>query len=308
MDLQEWRVAQIVRDFFGVWALLEAIGRHLLAGDLDFGRVEHFVGEDDESILHRLKEECHALFREDADESGRDLEAAELFDLAVGALFHEAMRFREGYYLTASYGPRLDRMVEEGRDSGALARTFRRVFEAGHRRMLESFEQTRELLRESTEQLGTLLHHLHCRGLVARCLVEHRRRSEEVFGVPLGELLTELYGDAENGYRFAVDSLLRNGHHSQAAALLERDDVRSLRADWTEAAPLARGLARYYGGDSAGALAEFAPWLEAGASGCATWRDRAATVLAAITLGEGLEDAGLRERAADFGEQLSRCV
>ncbi|MFQ5698336.1 MAG: hypothetical protein ACE5IL_08635 [Myxococcota bacterium] len=308
MDLLERHVAQIVRDFFEVWALSEEIGKRLLAGDLEFARVERFVGDSDESILHRLKEECHALFRANGDPSGEDLEAAELFDLAVGALFHEAMRFREGYYLTTSYGPRLDRMVEEGRDSGALALAFRRVFEAGHRRMLESFDQTRELLRESTEQLRTLLHHLRCSGLVARCLVDHRSRAEQAFGVPLPELLSELYGCAEQGYLAAVDSLLRHGHHAQAAALLERDDVRKLEASWTRAAPLARGLARYYGGDSVGALVELAPWLEDGAAGCIPWRDRAASVLAAIALGEGLESASLRERAADFGEKLSRCV
>jgi hypothetical protein len=306
MELRERRVAQIVRDFFEAYMLSDRIGEHLRAGDLDFTQVKRFVGEDEESALYRLKEGCHALFRQDVDAGGprQELQAEEFFDLAVGGLFHEAMRFREGYYLTTTYGPRLDRMMEEGTASGTLAAAFRRVFEAGHRRMVDSHEETQALLRETREQLRILLRQAPPGGLLARCLVEQRSHTELVFGTELPTLLAEMFGSAAGAYELAVESLVDHGHYSHAAALLEREDVRSCR-DWPGAGSFVQAMDDYYAGRAEESLEQFADWVAHGFPGVAGWTERARRVLGAIASESGGCRTRLRKRAEDLAEELS---
>jgi hypothetical protein len=305
MELRERRVGQIVRDFFEAYLVSSRIGAHLRAGDLDFVRVKRFVSESEESALYRLKEECHALFRHDVDAGGprQELQAEELFDLAVGGLFHEAMRFRESFYLTTIYGPRLDRMMEEGSASGTLATAFRRVFEAGHRRMLDSHEETQELLRQTREQLRILLRQVPPGGVLARCLVEHRERTEEVFETALPTLLDELFGSAAAAYELAVESLVEHGHYSHAAALLEREDVRKCQ-DSPGADSFARAMDCYYAGRAEAALELFADWAANGSPGATAWSERARRVLGSIASASG-GSTRLRERAEALADELS---
>ena len=104
MDIRERHVAKVVRDFLGAYILSNRIRARLESGDLDFDWVKRLVGDGEESALYRLKEECHALFRQDEGRSTTELHAGELFDLAAAALFHEGMKFRESYYMTTTYG------------------------------------------------------------------------------------------------------------------------------------------------------------------------------------------------------------
>ncbi len=281
MEWRERRVAQIVRDFMEAYVLSAEIGAHLRAGDLDFAWVSRLVGESEESALYRLKEETHALFRFDVESSESELQAEELFDLAVGALFHEAMKFREGFYLTTSYGPRLDRIVEVGTPSRPLVKAFRRVFKAGRRRMLEAQVETQELFRETRDQLLILLRQLPESGAVSRSLVEDPARTGTVFGVELDTLLAQLYGSNDKGYRLAIENLLEGGHYQEAAELLELCGPRA-DAFYAAADLFARGMERYYSGDLAAALGLLSDWIGVEAGGPPLWHERARRVLNVI--------------------------
>jgi hypothetical protein len=188
MELRERRLAQIVRDFMEAFVLARTLGEDLRARRLSFQTVTRLVGDAEDSALYRLKEECHALFRLDVARPRTEVQAEELFDLAVGALFHETMKFREGFYLTDRYGPRLQRMMSEGSATGPLAEAFWRVVEAGRRRMLES-ESSCGVFRETRDQLLIVLRQLAVSGSVARSLVEDPARAEQVFDLPLARLL-----------------------------------------------------------------------------------------------------------------------
>jgi hypothetical protein len=272
MEWRERRVAQILRDFMEAYGLSAQIGAQLRGGDLDFSRVQRLVGESEEAALYRLKEECHALFRFDSESSELELQAEELFDLAVGALFHEAMKFREGYYLTTSYGPRLERMMEAEHTGGPLVQAFLRVIEAGRQRMLESEVEMAELFDETRDQLAILLKQMPGSGAVARCLVEDPERALEVFGQPLDELLGSFYGSPSEGYRLAVLDLLQNGHYAEAEELLGRDDALAAAPFGEEARAFASGMERHFAGESSAALELLAPWIEGGAAGPGSWR------------------------------------
>src|SRR5215831_5009120 len=71
-----------------------------------FEEVQALAGDTESSALFRLKERCHALFR--AGELGGDLPRVALFDLAVGSLFHEAMKLRENLYQLQVYAPKVE--------------------------------------------------------------------------------------------------------------------------------------------------------------------------------------------------------
>ena len=205
MERRERRVAQILREFLEAYCLSEQVGLRLRDGELDFALVDRLVGEHEESALFRLKEACHVLFRFDEDRTPAELQAEELFDLAVGALFHEAMKFREGYYVTTSYGPRLDRMMAEGSAAGPLAEAFLNVIDAGRQRMLESEVETTELFDETRDQLLILLRQM-ASGAVARSLVEEPDRTEQVFGGKLEKLLESIFDSVPEAYRLASAS------------------------------------------------------------------------------------------------------
>jgi hypothetical protein len=302
MELRERRLAQIVRDFMEGYVLSQEVGRELRAGRLVFGTVARLVGDAEDSALYRLKEECHALFRLDDARPRTEVQAEELFDLAVGALFHETMKFREGFYLTDSYGPRLQRMMAEGSASGPLADAFWRVFEAGSRRMLESEAEAEELFRETRDQLLIVLRQLTASGAVARSLVENPARSEQVFAMPLSRLLADIYGTAERGYRLAVESLIENGHYSEAASVLELPEV---AATANGALPFARGMASYYSGDNRAAVDSLARWRDEGTSSPALWRQSASRVLTSLAGNVEISDQKLAQRALALAGELT---
>ncbi len=302
MNRRERRIAHIVRDFLESYARSQRIGERLRSGDLEFEDVEGLVGEGEESPLYRLKEECHSLFRSDLETMRGELQGEELLDLAIGALFHEAMKFREGYYVVTTYGPRLERLLAGGTPSSPLTAAFRRVFEAGRRRMQEAQTETQELFRETRDQLAVLLRQLPESGAVARSLVEDPALCERVFGVPLDALLADLYGSAETGRALAVSSLIDGGHYNEAAELLERCEAESPARRGASA--FARGMARYYAGDSAGALDLLGAWIGARCAGDPRWREHARRALCAVAEDRDSGESSLPERARDLLKSL----
>jgi hypothetical protein len=255
-------VAQIVRDFMEAYALSSEISLRLHQDDLDFETVERLVGDSEESALYRLKEECHALFRFDKTSTQEELLAEELFDLAVGALFHEAMKFREGYYLTTTYRPHLERMMEAGSATGPLAETFLRVFEAGQQRMMESASESVELFAETREQLLIMLQQMPHSTAIARILLSDPQRTSEVFGVELEPLLAQVFGSAVRAYHLAARGLLQSGHFAETLEVLGHLPPSDPLREALE--PLARGLERLYADDGAAALDSLEEWIERG--------------------------------------------
>jgi len=208
------------------------------------------------------------------------------------------MKFREGYYVVSTYGPRLERLLAGGTPTSPLTTAFRRVFEAGRRRMLEAQAETQELFRETRDQLSVILRQLPESGAVARSLVEDPALVERVFGVALDRLLADLYGSAQTGRALAVASLIEGGHYTEAADLLDQCEAASPARRGASA--FARGMARYYAGDLAGALDLLATWIAAGRVGDPVWREHARRTLRAIAEDDDAGESSLPGRARDL--------
>jgi hypothetical protein len=218
------------------------------------------------------------------------------------------MKFQESYYLTTTYGPKLDRMLKERSESAPLTKAFSRVFAAGRQRMLESEAETAELFDETRDQLLVVIRKYPHSGAIARSLLDDPIRTEQVFGVPVAALLQSIYGSASLGYEIAVESLIESGHFGEAASLLERRDGETVEGGFRDTSRcFARGMQQYYAGNLHDAVDYLADWIEGGARGSETWTRLARIALQCIeeTASSVDSDAQLAERVASLRESLS---
>ena len=256
---------QIARDFFEAHRLTQTLFARHRAGDLRFEELAEWVGDDASSLLFRLKERCHQSFRAGADRNGAPMHREALFDLAVGSLFHEAMKFRENFYQREVYGPRVLALRSEvGEEEGALFEEFERIQEGVSARLEEGLIETETLLARTAEQLRRLLAAHGDEPLVARLLFVQSAQAEAVFGQPLDEILADIVGDAATGYERAGRSLLRSGYYPEAIAALEaakaagRDDDRLDRM-----VAYALGMEAYLSRDYASCVSALTSWAGA---------------------------------------------
>ncbi len=220
MSVSEWEFVETVRDFFAVNRSLRKVFDKLRSGSPAFEELAQIVGDADDSILFRLKERCHALFRSTSSEE-LTMRREALFDLAVGSLFHESMKLRENLYQQEVYAPKVQKLLEQSGDEARdVFRDFERIQSAGADRAEEALRETETLLEQTRSQLRELLIDLPGEGLMARFLVEHAETVEEVFESASDDLIAEIHGDAASGYRLAAHSYLRSAFYPEATYCL----------------------------------------------------------------------------------------
>ena len=230
--------------------------------ELRFEDVQELVSDSEASPLYRLKERCHALFRVDPGRSRLVAHREVLFDLAVGSLFHEAMKFRENFYQREVYGPRVRALRDEaGEEAEALFAEFEKIQVAVSERLEEGLQETEALLARTREQLRVLLAEYSDDGHITRFLLEHREPAEATFSEGLDALLVQVHGSASLGYARAGRSYLTSGYYADAeAALLEAleqgGDARVLESDLA----YARGMVAYLRGGYAEAVSLLERW------------------------------------------------
>jgi hypothetical protein len=258
-------LVEIVRDFINAHELMRnVIDRHR-RGELRFDQLQELIGDDESSVLFRLKERCHALFRIDRNDADLEAYREALFDLAVGSLFHEAMKFRENFYQREVYGPRVRALRSHARgDEATLFDEFEKILVAVSRRIEEGLQEAEKLLDQTVQQLRILLAAHRANGLVARYMIERADRVAHVFSRDFDDLLAELYGSASNGYELAGRSYLMSGHYDAALAALGEAGARGADAEGiARLSAYARGMAAYLARDYAACVEHLAQWAPA---------------------------------------------
>lgn len=214
-------MVDIVRDFLGVHELLSSMTRRYAEGTLGFGQVVQIVGDDSSSMLFRLKESCHAIFRPTSTDEKPEVGAGALLDLVLGSLFHEAMSLRENLYQLESYGARLqDLRGQADTDTSELFREFEKIQTASARRLEEAVAEVDVLLAQAVRQFFLLLSENKYDGLLIRCIWEHSDQVLSVFGQGVLELFSQLYGDPVVGLLRAADSYLDSAYYDEALLVL----------------------------------------------------------------------------------------
>jgi hypothetical protein len=258
-------LVDIVRDFLTAHQIMRRCFASFRNGDLEFVDLAELVGDDEGSVLFRLKERCHALFRPRDPEVGMATQCEALLDLAVGSLFHEAMKFRENFYQRESYGPRvrgLRSQRKEGDD--ALFREFEKILAAVSARLEEGVQENEILIQQTGDQLRVLLAEHPESDFVLRYLIENQGIAEDVFATSLDDLLAEFTGSPAEGFRCAGRSYLDSGFYEEADGALARS--LELGGDPSELEPLrlyARGMMDYLAGSYGGCIAQLLQWHEA---------------------------------------------
>lgn len=212
------RIVDILRDFIEVHRSVRDLVERHRSGSLHFRHVTSLVGEDEGSVLFRLKERCHAVFRQDQDGARQPTHREALFDLAVGSLFHEAMKLREDLYQNEVYAPRVRIMREgAGEESKALFDEFERMLAGVAERLEKGVREVDTVVRRTADQLRLLLSESGDDGTAARFLTERNADVEAVFDVPLLVLLEQMHGSAPAGLERAGCSYLASGYFELAA-------------------------------------------------------------------------------------------
>lgn len=258
-------VVDIARDFLAVHRELRRIAEHEATGSLRFGEVRSFVGDDERSVLFRLKERCHALFRSDASQGNLEIGASALFDLAVGSLFHEAMKLRENLYQAAVYAPKVAALRATGvADEGGLLREFDKLVAEARSRLAESVAEARVLLAQTTAQFRVLLRSQAANGLLARFVVENSAALAEAFACSEDAALADLHGSAAAAWRRAASSYLDSGFFAEASRALSQAEAHGDRApEIARQREFATGMSAYLAGRYEDAVGALARWLDA---------------------------------------------
>lgn len=255
-------LVEIVREFLVVDVALQRLVARYRDGELVWDDVRDLVTDAESSPLYRLKERSHALFRAESPEARSVRHREVLFDLAIGSLFHEAMKFRENFYQREVYGPRVRALREEASaEADALFAEFEKILELGSERLEESVVETRALLERCREQLADLIAQHRDDGHVARHLIEARERVERVFERDLDTLFEDVYESTSEPWALAGRSYVISGYFVEGGAALggaiERGaDSRSIEP-WIA---YARGMAAYMSGDYVSSIGDLEEW------------------------------------------------
>jgi tetratricopeptide (TPR) repeat protein len=302
-------LVDIVREFLLAHLLLRRLFARNRVGELRWEEVERLAGDDESSVLFRLKERCHTLFRAgEFGESAGGPPRVALFDLAVGSLFHEAMKLRENFYQLEVYAPKVAAMraaAEPGTEG--LFEEFGKILEAARQRFREALEESEALLEQTRRQFRVLLFAHRESGLLARYLVENAEAAAEVLGESLDDFFAAVHGEAVAGWALAARAYLDSGFFDEAEGALDEALARApQRPDLERARRYARGMAAYLRGRYDQAVADLDAW--AGPS--PEPRDAHLTALAhaAVTrleqLVEGQGRESLLARASALAERL----
>lgn len=302
MSAAESGLVDIARDFLTAFDLAGRMARHFRAGELGFPEVEHFVGDAETSPLFRLKERCHALFRRADPSEGLRATSEALFDLAVGALFHEAMKFRENFYQEHVYGPKVRALrASADPESAAMFSEFEKILAATSVRLEESLQETEALLDQTHRQFARLLTSHRSNGLLTRYLVENPTLVSAAFPDGLDALLADVHGSAGAGWLAAARSYLASGFFDLAlGALQEVERTGELSPQTGSLRAYAEGMNAYLDGRTDHALDLLSRWLDGPAESVeesyARLAHAAATRIAAGGTAEADRAVGITER------------
>jgi hypothetical protein len=258
-------LVDIVRDFLEAHQLIEWVSARYAAGELRFEDLEGLVGDGEKSVLFRLKERCHALFRPGVGNSGTARPSEALFDLAIGSLFHEAMKFRENFYQREVYGPRMRSLRSEtGGEAEGLFREFERIMAAVGDRLDDGIQETLALVEQTREPLRVLLAEHRENGFAARYLIENPAAVKAVYAEGIEALLAEVYGSAASGYEVAGRSYLASGFYELAEGAIARAiELGCASADLGGLRTYAQAMGSFFSGDYGAAVDLFGAWLDA---------------------------------------------
>lgn len=259
---------QLLREYLLAYSEWKTLFERQPPNEISFAAVRALVGDDRSSVLFRLKERSHALFRSDASPRSASVRREALFDLAVGSLFHEAMKLRESLYQQEVYAPRIASLRDAASDdTDELFGEFERILDKSVARLHEVVAEVRILLAQTRDQLRRLLiERAHDRA-VTRFLLRRREAVSDTFPEGFEGLLETMHGDVSTGLVEAARSLLESAYFVEGAKTLREAARHSTEAN-SEVPMLllyAEGMQAFLDEDYHTSLSSLEAWIDSGA-------------------------------------------
>ena len=220
-DKKNWIILEIVRDYLYSHIRFQSIYKKYKAHTLSFDDVEEFVTDKDPTVpLFNLKESCHMLFRYQGEEHCSDEE--KLLDLAIGSIFHEAMKLRENLYQLKVYKPRYLQIQDSQQTSDYernLLQEFMKIGAKTEKRLAESMTETKRLFRDTLEQLAHLLPRYKDNAVLIKFLLRNKDLLQQAFGRRRGlKIIADMFsGGLGEAYDVEGRSYLASEHYDLAA-------------------------------------------------------------------------------------------
>jgi len=220
-----WAYVRLLEEFLQVWLYFKDLYRKYRRKELTFGDIAAFVGDKDPYLpMYHLKELSHRLFR---DPEGEPPEEGRLIDLAIGSIFHEAMKLRENLYQLEVYRPSYQRIRTEELSpyQERLHREFSKIGRRAERALREGMAEARRLFQNTLEQIRAFM---AARGKGNPLLVRFLLKSEGLLRRAYGRrgfdsLMAEIFpGGVASALREGALSLMEGMHFGEAEKLWER--------------------------------------------------------------------------------------
>ena len=177
------KILEIVRGLLLSEVAFQEISKKYKEGRLRFSDIGNWVDDKGQSLLYNMKEQCHAIFRHN--ETGHFHKKEWLLDLAIGSIFHEAMKLRENIYQIEVYRPKyLQYKSKVGKSTyeRSYLQQFERIISKAEQGVAEGMEETRSLFRDAMAQLVDFFKESAENRYLVRFLLENQPLLQKVYG------------------------------------------------------------------------------------------------------------------------------
>jgi tetratricopeptide (TPR) repeat protein len=176
-------ILEMVRGLLLSEVAFQEIYKKYKEGSLRFSDIGNWVDDKGQSLLYNLKEQCHSIFRYMG--KGPLHKNEWLLDLAIGSIFHEAMKLRENIYQLEVYRPKyLQYKLKVGKSAYErdYLQQFERIISKAEQGVADGMEETRSLFQDAMAQLIDFFKGSAKNAFLVRFLLEHLTLLRKVYG------------------------------------------------------------------------------------------------------------------------------
>jgi tetratricopeptide (TPR) repeat protein len=224
LEPRDRNTLSIVKGLLQSQMAFQAIYQKYQKGVLHFPEIEDWVDDRGRSLLYKLKEKCHSLFRS----SKRSFHKKEwLLDLAIASIFHEAMKLRENVYQLEVYRPRYleyKRRMGKSTYEKDYIQQFERIISKAKLGVSEGMEEMRSLFQDAKAQLIDFFRENRQNPFLIRFLIENQPLLTKVYGIKKKKEIFNLMfaRGVFDAYRLAAQSCLDSEHYDLSAAYFSK--------------------------------------------------------------------------------------
>lgn len=184
-EIRNHNLLEMVRGLLLSEVAFEEIYKKYEEGHLHFQDIGNWVDDKGQSLLYNLKEQCHSLFQYMG--KGPIHKNEWLLDLAIGSIFHEAMKLRENIYQMEVYRPKyLQYKLKVTKSAHEYEKDYLQQFERiilkTEQGVQEGMEETRSLFKDAMAQLADFLKENSKNPFLACFLLDHQSLLQKVYG------------------------------------------------------------------------------------------------------------------------------